>query len=85
MGEFFEEVAEIPRLTSTHYEWAQKVIPAFVESGIKYARLTNIPKFECTFTTMLDTLKQVAIARRVRVIKRGDNLFLFNLNLVDGD
>ena len=76
--DMFEQVETIPRLTSPHLEYAQKLIPAFVKSGIKYARLTNLPQFECTFATTLDTLRQVATPYHVRVLKRDADIYLFN-------
>ena len=79
--DMFEQVDEVPGVFKPHYEYASKVIREFSKAGIKYARLTNIPKFNVGFMTLLDTLRQVATAKHVRVMRRGTDIYLFNEQL----
>lgn len=79
--QLFESVDSIPRTKAEHYTYAVKVASTFAGAGIPYARLTNVPNFECTFQTWLDTLRTVCTPRHVRVIKRGDDLYLLNEKL----
>lgn len=81
MSELFEPVDEVPGVLSPHMAYAKRVIPAFVDSGIKHAHLTNIPPFDVTESTLIATLRQFAIPRGVQVMRRGNELYLVNEKL----
>ena len=82
MSDLFEPVDEVPGVLSPHMAYAKRVIPAFVDSGIKHAHLTNIPPFDVTESTLIATLRQFATPRGVKVMRRGHELYLVNEKLV---